>query len=205
MRSLVSAHRVGVARLCRGGHPFARAAAHSRRRLPAPARGERAAIHRHRCARFQSRPRGKAQASADPDDPLCESLGLGMAARAHRHNGALGRSSARAVSVRAAAVRGCRHPGDLRRPSAGGGGSDGGEPARSARAPEVRDGRTRLRAAARQPDVRAGDAHRALVEDRGGRVRSAAAGEVRRAAGQPRCARIFRARPVPCCSWNRCR
>ena len=36
-----------------------------------------------------------------------------------------------------------------------------------------------------------------LLEDRGGGVRSAAAGEVCRAAGQPRCARILRARPVP--------
>ena len=86
----------------------------------AAARGARSALRRRRRARLQPRARAQAQAPRRAHDPLREPVGVGVAARAHRH------ASAAAVDRMLALFpfepplyEAARHPGDLRRPSAG--------------------------------------------------------------------------------------
>ncbi len=118
-------------RSCRTCRSSSGSAATCYRRLR---QAERAAVHRHRRARFQSRARTSPQASARAHDALRQPVGLGVAPRAYRPDRAAGGSPARAVSVRAATLRARPTGGDLRRSPAGGHGGDRGEPARDARA-----------------------------------------------------------------------
>ena len=125
-----------------------------------------------------------------------------VAPRAHRHDRALGRSSARTVSIRAAALRRCRHQGDLRRSSLAAGAATATGPG-SARTVEIRDGHAgfALLPGSRMSSWRC---MRASAEDRGGFVRSAAAGRfvvplVSRAA------REYFERVQYACNWSHCR
>ena len=80
---------------------------------------ERAAVHRHRRPRFQPRPGAPAQAQGHAHDALRQSLGVGLAPRAHRRHRARRRPPARAVPVRAGLVRKHETCGHVRRAPVG--------------------------------------------------------------------------------------
>ena len=145
-----------------------------------------AAVHRRRRARLQSRPRVAAQARRRAHDPLRQPVGLGMAARAHRHASRARRtacwrcfrSSRRSTRRPASPVTFVGHPLAAQAATAP-------TPARDARAAQARRQAAGIRAAARQPDVGARDAHRvAAARPRPEIVEAQPEARIPRAAGQ---------------------
>ena len=87
----------------------------------APRRRAGAGIRRRRCAGLQSRPRGETEAQGRAQPAFRQPVGVGVAPRTVAHDRPFGAPDARAVPVRAAAVRSGRHSRHVRRSSAGGG------------------------------------------------------------------------------------
>ena len=95
----------GGARLCRGAAPLPRDRRASARQLGDRLLRERPdAVHRRRCARLQSRPRGAPARPAASDRALRQPVDLGLAAAAACTRSARGRPRAVPVSVRACAA-----------------------------------------------------------------------------------------------------
>ena len=132
-------------------------------------------------------------------------VGLGVAPRTAANDRPLGAPDARAVPVRAAALRSGRHSGHLRRPSARRGCGGAELAARSARAAEARRGPARVRAAAGQPRVRARHARRARAAGGRGAPRGAAGCAISRAARDQADARPLRSSPSTGSGSRSCR